>query len=113
MQLDLLERSYLDGPDPATQAILECIAGDRLHERDREAIITAIRASVDANGCTSANHWRSLIPTWVYHRVVGATVNALTKAGHLTFTGEWVLSDDAHGRNVGKPMRIYRWVDKT
>ena len=109
MQLDLLDRAYIDGPDPVTQGILECIAGDRLHERDREAIITAIRASVRPNGTVSANDWRSLIPTWVYHRVVGATVNALTKAGHLTHTGEWVISDDVKGRNSGKPTRLYRW----
>ena len=109
MQLDLLDRAYIDGPDPVTQGILECIAGDRLHERDREAIVTAIRASVRYDGTVSANDWRPQIPTWVYPKVIGATVNALTKAGHLTPTGEWVISDDVHGRNCGKPMRLYRW----
>jgi hypothetical protein len=112
MQLDLLNRAYIDGPDPMTQAILDLIDGDPIHERDREAIVDAIRASVDADGHTSANHWRGLIPTWVYHRVIGATVNALIKGGHLTPTGEWVLSDDVRGRNVGKPMRLYRWADR-
>ena len=110
MQLDLLDRKYIDGPDPLTQSILALIDGDPIHARDREAIVDAIRASVDDNGCTSANHWRGLIPVWVYHRCIGATVNALAKGGHLTPTGDWVISDDARGRNVGKPMRVYRWA---
>jgi hypothetical protein len=109
MQLDLLNRKYIEGPDPVTQAILDCIAGDPLHTRDREAVITAIRASVDAGGYTSSNHWRPLIPTWVYPKVVGATVNALRKLGRLQATDEWLISDDVKGRNVGKPTRIYRW----
>lgn len=111
MQLDLLERSYADGADPATAAILDCIAGDRIHERDREAIVDAIRAGVRPDGTVSANDWRGHIPTWVFSRVVGATVNALTHKGFLTATGDWVLSDDSHGRNCGKPMRVYRWKD--
>jgi len=110
MQLELLDRTYIDGPDPVTQGILECIAGDRLHERDREAIITAIRSSVQPNGTVSSNDWRPLIPTWVYHRVVGATVNALIKAGHLVHEDEkYVRSNDVKGRNSNKPTPLYRW----
>jgi hypothetical protein len=112
MQLELLDRTYMDGPDPVTQGILECIAGDRIHQRDREAIITAIRASVRPNGTVSSNDWRPLIPTWVYPKVVGATVSALKKAGNLRHEeNEWVISDDVKGRNSGRPTRLYRWSE--
>ncbi len=96
-------------PDPEKDAILALISGDPLHARDRAAIVDAIRSSVDHRGITSSNHWRPLIPTWVYPRVVGATVNALTKAGVLVRTGEWLTSNDIHGRNSGRPVWTYRW----
>lgn len=108
--LDLPETSYAAGVDPTTGAILDLIAGDPLHERDREAIVDAIRLSVGPDGTTSANAWRPLVPSWVYHRVVGATVHALSRVGYLVPTGDWVVSDDVAGRNSGKPMRVYRWA---
>lgn len=30
--------------------------------------------------------------------------------GLLRATGEWEVSDDAEGRNTGKPCRVYRLV---
>lgn len=109
MQLDLLDAAYATGPDPHTAAVLALIAGDPVHDRDREAIVAAIRASVDHNGVTSSNHWRPLIPTWVFPNVVGATVNALTRTGVLVKTGQWLISDDVHGRNSGRPVMTYQW----
>lgn len=109
MQLDLPMDCYAVGVDSRTRAILDLIAGDPIHERDREAIVEAIRISVRWDGRVCANDWRSRIPAWVYPRVVGATVNALIKAHVLIPSGDWDLSTDAHGRNQGKPTRIYRW----
>jgi hypothetical protein len=111
-QLDLLDldpRAYACGVDPVTAAILDLIAGDPLHERDREAVVDAIRVSVGSDGLTHANRWRPHVPAWVYPRVVGATVHALASRGCLVPTGDWVVSDDVAGRNSGKPMRVYRW----
>lgn len=105
-QLDILDTAYAAGPDPHTAAVLALIAGDPLHARDREAIVDAIRSAVRADGTVTSNDWRPLIPAWVYPRVVGATVNALTKAGVLTQVG-WDVSTDTHGRNSGKPCRRY------
>ena len=102
-------RSYADGVDPATQALLDLIHGDPIHDRDREAVVNAIRAAVRDDGTVCGNDWRRLVPQWVYPRVVGATVNALARAGVLRATGEWVASDDLAGRNSGKPVRVYRW----
>lgn len=107
-QLDLLDTAYATGADPQTAAILELIAGDPLHDRDREAIVDAIRASVRPDGTVSGNDWRGLIPTWVYSRVIGATVHALATRGVLEHVG-WVVSDDTGGRNSGKPSKVYRW----
>ena len=108
-QLDMLDTSYAAGPDPHTVAVLTLIAGDPLHARDREAIVTAIRASVRPDGTVCGNDWRGLIPRWVYPRVIGATVNALTRARVLVPTGAWAISDDTLGRNSGRPVRVYRW----
>lgn len=102
-------RPYADGVDPATQALLDLIHGDPIHDRDREAVVNAIRTAVRDDGTVCGNDWRRLIPQWVYPRVVGATVNALARAGVLRATGEWVASDDLAGRNSGKPVRVYRW----
>lgn len=102
-------RPYADGVNPATQALLDLIHGDPIHDRDREAVVDAIRAAVTDDGTVCGNDWRVRIPSWVYPRVVGATVNALARAGVLRATGEWVASDDFAGRNSGKPVRVYRW----
>jgi len=107
MQLDLLaEPAPLDREK---DAVLALIAGDPIHARDRAAIVDAIRASVRPDGTVSSNDWRPRIPTWCYPAVVGATVNALAKAGVLIPTGQWVTSDDRKGRNTGKPSRSYFW----
>ncbi|MDO8308589.1 MAG: hypothetical protein Q7V58_09590 [Actinomycetota bacterium] len=104
-QLDLLGTWT---PDPEKDAILALIAGDVVHQRDREAIVDAIRASVDYTGRTSGNTWRPLIPTWVYPKVIGATVHALVAAGVLVQDG-WLISNDVRGRNAGRPCRQYIW----
>jgi hypothetical protein len=106
-QLDLLAE-----PSPADRdkdAVLALISGDPLHARDRQAVVDAIAASVRPDGTVCSNDWRPLIPTWVHPRVIGATVNALMKAGVLIPTGQWVISDDRKGRNSGRPMRVLRW----
>lgn len=99
-QLDLLH--------PPKDDVLDLIAGDHLHANDRAAVIHAIRTSVRPDGLVSANDWRPHMPTWVYHRVVGATVHALIKHGVLEVTGRWEPSTDTKGRNNGKPTRVYR-----
>jgi len=110
-QLDLLDEPA--PADPTADAVLALIAGDPLHARDRDAIVDAITVAVRPDGTVTSNDWRGLIPSWVYPRVIGATVNALTKAGVLVPTGQWVISDDVHGRNAGRPARVYRFRPPT
>lgn len=99
-QLDMLDQK---------DAVLDLIAGDPIHARDREVIVGAIRDSVRPDGLVSANDWRDRLDGVVYPRVIGATVNALTKSGVLTPTGSWDISTDVKGRNSGRPVRVYRW----
>lgn len=98
--------------DDDTARLLDLIAGNSDHEKDREAIVRAIRASVRPDGTVCGNDWRPRIPRWVDPRVVGATVHALSRAGVLVATGSWAVSDDTCGRNSGKPTRIYRWENR-
>jgi hypothetical protein len=107
VQLDLIGTSPADAEK---DAVLALIAGDRIHAHDRALIVDAIRDSVRPDGTVTSNDWRDRLAGVVYSRVIGATVNALTKAGVLVPTGEWVVSDDTHGRNSGRPMRRYRWA---
>ena len=99
------------GPaDPDTQAILDLIAGDPCHRRDRAAVVEAIRATAKAHhGQVNPNAVRPRIPASVQPRVIGATYNALAKA-HVIAQDGWVKSTDAKGRNSGRPVRCYRWI---
>lgn len=105
MQLDLLAT-----PDPAMQSLLALIAGDPCHQRDREAIVEAIRDSVRPDGTVSANDYRPNIPPYVYPALIGATVNALIHAGALQPTTTYEASLDTKSRNGNKFCRLYRWT---
>ena len=109
MSAQLEMRFYADGVDPDTAALLDLMDGDPIHARDREAVIDAIRAAVRPDGTVCSNDWRGLIPQWVFHRVIGATVHALINRKILRATGEWEISDDTIGKNSGKPVRRYTW----
>jgi hypothetical protein len=99
--------------DAGTADILKLIDGDPLHESDRAAVVQAIFATADEHGGEiNPNIVRPRIPTWVQPRVVGATYNSLAARGLIAWTGEWVTSDDARGRNSGKPARLYRLQTK-
>ena len=96
------------GVPTAVADLLDLIAGDPLHERDREAVVTAIRDSV-TDGFVDPNVVRELIPTWVYPRVVGAVYHSLAAAGVIA-PHDWVISTDRRGKNSGRPARRYRWI---
>lgn len=98
---------------PSAADICELVFGDVTHVRERDAVVAAIRADADAHdGHVDPNRVRLLIPSWVGPRVVSATYSALRSRGVLA-RAEWTKSDDARGRNVGKPQRTYRWVGET
>lgn len=94
--------------DDDTAEVLQLVAGDDVHARDRQAVVEAILADGRAHGGeVNPNRVRSLIPGWVFHRVVGACYHSLAAKRVIVADG-WVISDDAKGRNSGRPARKYR-----
>lgn len=102
--------------DAERRAILELIAGDPIHAKDRDAIVAAILYVAAHNaGKVDPNIVRArLCDPWgvlqVYPRVVGAVYSSLASRGVLAVDG-WVISTDRKGGNYGKPCRTYklRW----
>jgi len=98
-----------------TAALLDLIAGDPIHERDRRVIVRAIVAEAHASaGRIDPNRLRARLadpaggPT-VYPRVIGAVVQALAQRRVLVADG-WVVSTDRRGGNAGRPARIWKLV---
>lgn len=94
--------------DDDTASILELVAGDRIHERDRERVVEAIlTAAREHDGNVDPNVVRSQITGNPYPRVIGAVYAALRRAKVLEPIG-WTTSTDTAGHNAGKPVRVYR-----
>lgn len=99
--------------DAATGAVLDLVADDDVHARDRAAVVEAILADGRAHGGeVDPNRVRTEIPSWVYPRVVGATYRVLAGKGVIVPDG-WVISTDTAGRNSGRPARRYRLANST
>ncbi|MCP2248161.1 hypothetical protein LX86_006937 [Lentzea aerocolonigenes] len=56
---------------------------------------------------TTANRWRTGIPSWVAPPMVGVTVRRMLSLDVLVPTGRYVRSTDTRGKNGGKLMRVY------
>lgn len=97
---------------PTATEIVELVVGDPSHERETRAVLAAIQADFDAHGTVNVNRVRPHIPTWVYPRVVSATYGALRNRKLLVPTGEWVSNNDAKGRNIGKPQKVYKLTER-
>lgn len=95
---------------PTAREVCELVFGDPVHERDRAAVVEAIRADAAAHdGEVDSNRVREALPTWVYPRSIGAVYNALRARGLLVANG-YVTNTDTRGRNAGRPARLYRWT---
>lgn len=96
-----------------TAALLDLIAGDPIHQRDRATIVRAIVAEAHANaGRVDPNRLRARLADEngeprVYPRLVGAVVSALAQRRVLVADG-WVVSTDRRGGNAGRPARRWR-----
>ncbi|HET6908877.1 MAG TPA: hypothetical protein VFH54_06015 [Mycobacteriales bacterium] len=94
---------------PTVDEVCALVVGDPVHEREREAVVAAIRSDAAANdGHVDPNRVRELVPAWVGPRVVSATYNAL-RTRRLLIPAGWTTNTDRRGRNVGKPIRTYTW----
>ena len=107
--------TYPSSPvDSRTAATLALIVGDPLHAADRELIVRAVHAEADEHaGVVDPNRLRARLTgehgLVVTPCMVGPTIQALCKAGVIEAHG-WTVNTDSHGRNVGKPARVWRLV---
>lgn len=109
--IDLPSRPVTD----ETAAILRLMHGDPVHERDRQRIVEAIvYAARHSTGVVDLNKVRARLslPSGelvIYPRLIGSVVHVLASRGVLVVDG-WILNQDRHGGNFGKPQRRYRLV---
>lgn len=101
-----------------TAAILALMAGDPIHAGDRERIVNAILYCANHSaGVVDPNMVRARLQTptgdlTVYPRLMGAVYRQLATAGVLVPAG-WLVNEDTHGRNAGRPMRRYRYIRRS
>jgi hypothetical protein len=96
--------------DAYTADLLDLLAIDPLHDRSRAEVERAIwSVAVDYDGRIDPNEVRRRLPAWVRPQQVGPTYRAMVLRGDIEPSG-WTTSDDAKGRNSGKPARTYRVV---
>lgn len=79
-------------------------------DREWDMYVNALRlAAVD--GLIDPNVLRPLTRHFIAPQRVGAFTNRALSRGLVEYTGRWVVSDDATGRNGGKPCRELRLVE--
>jgi hypothetical protein len=81
-------------------------------DREWEAFVAALHSINDYWGVIHPNALRSVVRGHVAPNRIGAFTNRALKAGLIAPTGEWEVSDDKHGKNAGKPARVYRLVHR-
>lgn len=103
-------------PAPRPAKLLELIAGDPLHKRDRERIIVAISDDASRHdGRVSANRVRRALMNdhglVVLPQVIGATYSCLARSGAIKVAGHEV-SDDTSGHHQGTVIRTWRLAER-
>jgi hypothetical protein len=98
--------------DAETGDLLSLLADDgTLHTEDEWAIfLDCLRRAADGGGFIEPNILRPLVRDRIKPNRIGAFTNRAARSGLIAATGDWQVSDDAHGKNSGKPARIYRWL---
>lgn len=102
-----------DSVDNYTADLLTLVANDQMTPRPAEEwdyFVSALRDTADCWGCIDPNALRPLLRNHVAPNRIGAFTNRAKAEGLIVDTGEWQTSDDAEGRNAGKPCRVYRLV---
>lgn len=96
--------------DDSTADLLSLVADDGHPSADFEwdEYLRCLHHAADTAGRIDPNRLRPLLRGVVAPRRIGAFTNRAKAEGLIADTGEWVVSDDAAGRNGGKPCRVYR-----
>lgn len=100
-----------DSVDNYTADLLTLVANDQMTPTpDREWIVyvNALTILAETYGVIRPNDLRPLLRNHVAPRRIGAFTLRAKAEGLIVDTGEWQTSDDAEGRNAGKPCRVYR-----
>lgn len=103
--------------DETTGSLLDLIDADwrPFAERDRMTVARAIRLDAETHdGQVHPNRVRialAQLPVIEQPKPqrVGPVYRALCLRGELEATG-WDISTDTHGRNSGRPCRVFRWL---
>ncbi len=96
--------------DDTTASLLDLIANDQMHPRPAEEwdrYVQGLRATADTSGRIDPNWLRENLRGEIAPRRIGAFCNRAKAEGLIRWDGEWVVSDDAEGRNAGRPARCY------
>lgn len=98
--------------DDATDSLLSLVADDRHPSVEFEwhHYTDALKVAADDAGTINPNYLRELVRGHVAPRRIGAFARRALSLGLVEYTGRWVVSDDAEGRNAGKPVREMRWL---
>ena len=71
--------------------------------------VRAVRYCAELDGgLVRPNRLRPLLRGVVAPKRIGAFTTRAKAERLLVDAGEWEVSDDHHGRNAGRPMRVYR-----
>lgn len=98
--------------DDNTLAVLQLIAGDPIHKRDRALVIQAILdEGHSARGQVDPNRVRERLNHQVLPQIVGPVYSRLARSGVIEAAG-WTISCDKTGRNSGRPARLWRLTSR-
>jgi len=103
-----LARWHADAP-PATDELCQRMVAE--HAGEAETVVLAIETAWRMYGRVDPNEVRPLIPPGITAQVIPSVYNVLKRQGRLRPVEQGV-SNDTHGRNVGKVTTIYRLVDE-
>lgn len=77
-------------------------------DHEWETFCAAILAVSVPHGWVRPNAMRELLRGKVAPRRIGAFYRRACLEGLLSATGDYEVSDDREGRNIGRPARVYR-----
>ena|SRR5690349_853520 len=98
--------------DDETNDLLTLVADTDHPSVDFEWLVykKALATAADVFGVIDPNRLRPLLRGQVAPRRIGAFTSKALAEGLVEYTGRFVVSDDTHGRNGGKPAREMRLV---
>ncbi len=80
-------------------------------EQQWDHFVSVLRRVANANhGLINQNAVRPLLRGEIKSQRIGAFYNRAAKTGLIRASQDHTISNDKHGRNTGKPARVWRWL---